>query len=544
MNSLKRSGAQNPIIMSLCVLSLTACLPESQTGTVESQDNSAISASPEVVVIPDPVTPPIPEILPPVPPQDDSSTEFEGIEINNNDVLTTSSLLSLRLNKFEALRMKVSTNANCEGGTWVPFNPTLNSEVDLADQNRTVYRSARFSDLDGQISGCYADGITHDNLPPEILFQKYPLETIVEGTPVELIYDVQDLASGVDSVTCRFNDVERPCSAGRTVVQIAGALPGTYTMSVRATDRAGFQSERSVSWQVAASTRRITHTINIDEYRKWDILFVIDNSGSMQFEQQNMAQRTKNFLSVLRGLDWQIGITTTDPRSSAVGGDGKLLELTGRSGQYLLNSSMNEVDSQNLLSNTLQRSETGSGHEQGIRSSYRVVERAAQAGTIQSQMFRSGAHFAVVLISDEDESDNTQKNDPEALLQLLTTSFGGQKNFSFHSIITIPGDRNCISTNGYTYGERYNTLSNLTGGVIGSVCQDDYTAQVTGIAEKIRSMAKTFTLSCVPLVDRGISVMKNGVVVNETYVINGLSLRFDNPIEPGQYTLNYHCAKE
>src|SRR5690606_34653408 len=101
---------------------------------------------------------------------------------------------------------------------------------------------------------------------------------------------------------------------------------------------------------------------SLDEYRKVDVLIVIDNSGSMEYEQRNMAQRVRNFISILRGLDWQIGVTTTDPRNVTLG-DGRLVPIHGTKNQYIFDSAMDEDQAQNLLGLTLQRPETGSGTE-------------------------------------------------------------------------------------------------------------------------------------------------------------------------------------
>ena len=49
---------------------------------------------------------------------------------------------------------------------------------------------------------------------------------------------------------------------------------------------------------------------------KVDVLVVVDNSGSMSVEQSNMGMRFASFLSRLQGLDWQVGIVTTDVQTN------------------------------------------------------------------------------------------------------------------------------------------------------------------------------------------------------------------------------------
>ncbi|MEQ1663842.1 MAG: hypothetical protein ABL927_00540 [Bdellovibrionales bacterium] len=539
--------AINTLVEGLCfclMILTTGCL-QKDNGSSSSGSNGSLGNNPGFHVQPDPITPPItPELPAPVPTDPGFGSTVEGIIINNGDAYTTSAVLNIAVYKFEALFMKFSLNDNCAGGDWITYSQLSALDAGAANLNKKVNVSVQFKDYDLTVSNCFNASIIHDNIGPEILFHQYPVTSLDEGVPTDLIYEVTDASVGVQSVQCRLNDVVSPCSAGRTIIQVPGAGEGNYVFEVTATDLLGNVSHDSVSWQVSATTREITHDISVAEYRKWDILFIIDNSGSMEFEQKSMASRTRNFLSVLHGLDWQIAITTTDPRSAAVGGDGRFLELSGHSGEYLLNSSMNENDAQLTLSNTLQRPETGSGSEQAIRSTYRSIERSLIPTEVNHKnFFRSGANFSVVLISDEDESANTTKNDPQSLLNLVLSTFGGQKNFLFNSIITVPQDTACLSTYGYSYGERYKSLTQLTGGVMGSVCESDYTAQVNSIADKITGMAKSFTLSCAPVASMGVEIVKDGVSLGVSYSVDGVKLNFATAIEPGNYQLKYHCLK-
>lgn len=538
----------------VCGLLLTGCLPQEEAGTTMSDQSAQGTTTPEFDVVPDPTPSPGPsnEGQTQAPPPINNSPAYPEVDpltvvtLNNGATFTSGTQVTIDIRYAgEASQMKLSMNENCSGGIWgqLPFQGSIQTSKTLtADQlNKKNFVSVQFKDYDFAISTCYNKSITHDDQSPMILFQKYPLESLQEGNTTQIIYDVQDAGIGLARVQCRLNTITQDCAGGRATVNVPAMAPGTYTFEVTATDKFGFESQSAVTWQVTAATRRITHDITVDEYRKWDILFIIDNSGSMEYEQRNMASRTRNFLSILQGLDWQIAITTTDPRNVSLG-DGRFVPLSGLSNQYLLNSTMNATQAQTTLSNTLQRPETGSGAEQGIYVTYRAVERSLSASNPHHQnFFRNGSNFAVVLISDEDESDNTAKNDPQNLMTFINTTFNGQKNFSFNSIITRPGDTACRSTNGYSYGDRYKVLTDLTAGVLGSVCESDYAAQVTGIADKIRNMAKTFTLSCLPVAGTTINITRNGTAVTTPFTVNGMQLVFNEAIEPGDYKLVYQC---
>lgn len=536
----------------ILAFSLVGCLPTIEGETVQVDTAGTGTKDPGFSTVPDESgsAGTTPDAIPtnPVPGSAPVASITEGILINGGAQFTSSNNLNLSIYKEESLLMKLTANGNCQGGTWVNYEERINFELPQELQNQEVNLSVRFSDLDGSRSGCYTAAILHDNAGPEILFQKYPEVSVQEGIPVEIVYNVTDGGSGVDQVTCALNGFVKSCTGGRTVVNIPGAAPGYYTFEVTATDKVGFASKKSVTWVVVSVGRRITHDIRVSEYRKWDILIVDDNSGSMSYEQRSMASRTRNFLSILRGLDWQIAVTTTDQRTSrsCIGCDGAFIELSSLSGKFILNSSMmDEANAQAVLSQTLQRREVGSASEQGIRSVYRVIERSLSGlDPVHAQFIRADANLAVVLISDEDESANTPKNDPQNLLNLVKEKYNSQKNFIFNSIITVPGDTACRTSYGATYGERYKVMTQLTGGVMGSVCESDYAVQMTGIAENIKSMAKSFTLNCVPMTERGVSVLHNGVAINNAFTVSGVKLTFDQPIEPGNYQLVYYCLNQ
>lgn len=521
----------------------TGCLLIEDTGSSESSSGGEIPLPGDFTVTDgNPVIPPSDGDNTTQPSEPEPDFIEEGFLIENGATRTAATEVELRLITLNRFEMKISTDRHCETGVWEPWTEYKTTPMPVLNGISTF--AVQYKDWDGRITHCYRQTIRHDGNGPDILFTKYPSTSLEEGAAAELAVEVNDLDGGtVASVTCSLNGITKPCLAGRTEILTPQLPAGDYVFSVRATDDLGNESQNSVQWSVVGSTRRLSQGIRVNDYKKVDILMVIDNSGSMEYEQRNMAQRTSNLLSVIRGLDYQIAVTTTDP-SHSTWGDGRLLNLTGvGGGQFLIDTSTAESTAQQRLSATLQRSETGSGKEQGIRAAYRAVERYNNNETRHRAFFREGAQFAVVLISDEDESANTAKNDPQKLIELVGTSFGGQKMFGFHSIITQPGDTACRSTHGYSYGDRYAMISQLTGGVIGSVCASDYSTQVSGVAQGIRDLLKTLTLQCEPLPERGITVQRDGAAVTGNYVIEGVNLKFDAELEPGDYTVEYSCLR-
>jgi hypothetical protein len=470
----------------------------------------------------------------------------EGLVINQGAPVTNNPELSVVFDPpFDAGKMKFSETADCSAGNWVEYNPNM---LYTPPTNGLINLSVQFQDWDNMKSDCYHKQIIIDQQGPDIVFSKYPSVSVEEGTDVEIVYIVSDAYSPISTVSCEFAGVSKPCPLSTGHVQFPSMAEGDYVFKIIATDSLNNRSEKSVSFKVTSLYKRLVKSIRVFENKKVDILIVDDNSGSMESKQKSMASRVKNFIDVVHGLDWQIGVTTTDPRSSVSWGDGKLVPMKGLSNTYILNSSMNEADARTILSNTIQRSETGSGLEQGILVTYRALERGQSGPGPNRDLIREGAHLAVVLISDEDESANEMRNDPNNLLKYIQSTYKEQKNFSFHSIIIRPGDQACLnkySSGGSREGFRFESMAKLTGGVIGDVCAADYAAQMQGIAEGVRKTLKTLTLSCEPIVNdiRKIVVQKDGQNFSGTFTKQGVNLVFDQDLPQGDYQVDYSCVK-
>lgn len=539
-------------LMILTTLSLTACLET--TGTQTSASSGSNNSDFSVTTDPGSDTGNTPgndNTTTPSEPSTDPSTGSAGDEnvlvgflINQGAARTTNEVLHLDFYPpFFAAQLKVSYGSTCQDGTWEAITDA--EDFTSSQKNQAVDLSVQYLDNDQRLSPCYTQHIVIDQAGPDILFNKYPAANVEAGQDVQIVFSVTDALSSVASVTCSFQGIQKSCGAGTNTVTIPSIAEGSYRFQVDATDSLGQTSSKSITWQVTSLYKNISQKVAVTDNKSVDILIVIDNSGSMEYEQKSMAARTSKFLDVLQGLDYQIAITTTDPRNITLG-DGRFVPLTGMKNQYIINSAMNQTTAQTLLSNTLQRPETGSGDEQAIYATTRVVERAAaDPASMYGQFFRPGAQFAVLVISDEDESENGTKNDPGNLLKLINTNFSGNKAFSFHSIITRPGDTYCRQTNGYAYGYRYADFSNLTGGIIGDVCASDYSAQVQGVAQGVRNTLKTITLTCTPVVDsfHNIVVLKDGVEYTAHNTLNGLNLVYDDVLPVGNYEVMYSCLK-
>ncbi len=277
------------------------------------------------------------------------------------------------------------------------------------------------------------------------------------------------------------------------------------------------------------------------ESGKVDILFVVDNSRSMYENQQKMAERFPQFIERINDLDWQIAFITTDiskspgnsvPRAANGFGafqDGRFLKLPN--GNTVLKKGT--PNAQQLFESTVRRNETlecdvyagecPSGDERGIYALNYAID--PQARPENRGFFRSGAHLAVIILSDEDVRSNPTVwtypgyaleplDKPESFVKNIAPFLGDTKVVSVHAIIVRPGDSQCLAEQSpgrirATYGTHYAALAqpsaalksmgNIVDGVLGNICSTNYTQEMGSIGSKITSNVNVLQLACQPI---------------------------------------------
>ena len=251
-----------------------------------------------------------------------------------------------------------------------------------------------------------------------------------------------------------------------------------------------------------------------DRANKVDILIVDDNSESMETKQRKMGQRFTNFISSIKSVDYQIGITTTDlsgpaPFGSGWATDGRLLTYTGSKYNILTSST---PDAEKLFLNTIQRSETldcgkrttfpycPSSNEQPLKAMIMAIDERYKAN---AGFFRDGVDLAIVVLSDEDEMSNGTSSSitkPYQVTDAFRAAFGDRKRLMVHGIIIKPGDTACRDQQlkevgiGY-YGKQVSALATATGGRTYSICDSDYGKHMSSISQDVLKLVSSFELT-------------------------------------------------
>lgn len=147
---------------------------------------------------------------------------------------------------------------------------------------------------------------------------------------------------------------------------------------------------------------------------KVDMLFCVDNSGSMSDKQQVLADSVNTFIGkfVTGGVDFHIGIVTTDTDSTSstywssrlpnyiTPNRGRLLSRYTE--KFLTKNSSNVVDK---MKNNAKVGTSGSGSEQCFNSMLYALEDAMLvSGGYNEGFVREDALLSMIIVSDEDEN--------------------------------------------------------------------------------------------------------------------------------------------
>lgn len=268
-----------------------------------------------------------------------------------------------------------------------------------------------------------------------------------------------------------------------------------------------------------------------------DILVIDDNSASMAPKQIKMAQRIDSFLDKIAGIDYHIGIITTDISDGPYGRKGELLNFEGLGSYVLTPSSKN---AKQVFRDTIVRTESincrvgdcPSGDEQGLKATILAMQKK---DTKNAGFFRDEARLAIVALSDEDERSDGSNNPTRGqdVLDEIKRIWGPNKRSTFFGLITEPGDTACLgaATTGARYGTVFAEFAAISGGFTGSICAEDYGTQLASIGDSVRFLLRSYSLAQVPLT--GTFRIKLNPPQNIKYEIKGGNLIFKVPPEKG-----------
>jgi hypothetical protein len=270
-----------------------------------------------------------------------------------------------------------------------------------------------------------------------------------------------------------------------------------------------------------------------EETKKLDIVWIIDNSGSMGDEQTSLGSNFSAFIDdfITKNVDFKMGITTTDVSSADRKGrmvSGSDIKLTSAKAQQ------NEAQFKSDFRSLVRVGTNGSGNEKGLEASEGFMQKHANT------FLRQDAYLAVVIISDEEDlSPNSVASYTDYLKQFKNND-GLVKVYSIVDVNNI----NCCQSGLTTGSERYKAASNNTAGVIGDI-RDDFHSVLANMGESIINLLDSFALSNEPE-EGSLKVYVNGAETqNYTYDAASRSIKFNqNDLPPVGAEITVYYVKK
>ncbi len=234
-----------------------------------------------------------------------------------------------------------------------------------------------------------------------------------------------------------------------------------------------------------------------------DVLFVVDNSGSMSEEVDRLKEGFDSFIAsfVDMDLDWQIGITTTDMDDPAQQGHliGSPSIITPESGDAIaqFNANASAVFTQ----------ASASGDERGLDAAYAALTDPLISGD-NAGLVRPDANLSVIVISDENDFSDISEN---AFSNWLN-AYKGDEDLS--SLSAIVGKKavgfdlgGCMEIIDIFTGESisaeaapiYIDAAAATGGMFVDICELDFDEVLTYLSYNAAGLMYSFPLDHEPL---------------------------------------------
>ena len=225
----------------------------------------------------------------------------------------------------------------------------------------------------------------------------------------------------------------------------------------------------------------------VQQGNNWaDVLWVVDNSCSMEDEQGLLGDDFSYFYSIINnaGVDYHVSVVTTDDEDF-VGATYKVIDDNTPNGaaQFAANCAVGT---------------NGNWTEQGLKYGYDGLVKAENGTYPNSGFWRDDAGLRVIYVSDEPDQSGSWS-------QYLSW-YQDMKVNPDHVILSA-----ICGTNGYQAtsctgpggsadpGTGYVDVANATGGILGTICDPDWSTALANIGWISVTLADTFALSQTPI---------------------------------------------
>jgi hypothetical protein len=309
---------------------------------------------------------------------------------------------------------------------------------------------------------------------------------------------------------------------------------------------------------------------------KVDVLWVIDNSGSMYTKQEKLGAGFSSFAALFSSKDFNfnMAVVTTDiagqngdfqslpypyqhPTDPARSNPANYVGANGPSVSILNNNTTDLFE--HFISN-VRVGDTGAANAQSLDAIILGLSTGKLAGT-NAGFLRSDAHLAVIIVTDDDDGDvnfglgsNASTTDVINHLQTLkpdkfdVISRTYKKNFTVSAVMVDTDTTGCVAP--FAQGTEFRPLVTSTSGSIANICAANFSTGLSQISQRIAEAITEIPLGRAPDAST-IQILFNGVAVPQsatdgwTYETTGNKIIFHGNYIPRDNTsigINYTPA--
>ena len=282
-------------------------------------------------------------------------------------------------------------------------------------------------------------------------------------------------------------------------------------------------ADKSADISILSDSDTFFQSVSVNN--KIDIMWMVDSSGSMAPYQDNLSDNFETFIEdfVTKGYDYNIAVTATDGyKSSSLArfrdGDVYTNTSSDNSGVYMINLLTSNIV--NTFKKNIKVGTAGDGYERGFQSLRKSLSDNINSGY---NFRRSSAFLAVILVGDEEDISVKDNGSNYSSISDYTTSFQsyldtytgstpGNTKYNV-STITVVDINNCPGHHaGASQGNKFVSIATATQGVVGSICDTNFSDSLADISSRIVELSTRFKLSREPQ-PSSIVVKVNSVVV-------------------------------
>jgi hypothetical protein len=293
---------------------------------------------------------------------------------------------------------------------------------------------------------------------------------------------------------------------GHTIVLGAVALRTDYEGSEHVGYHVDDMANGTALAEDSAGTETECEGYSMDRVPTADIIWVVDDSGSMDDDQTRVASAASTFLQLANqsGLDWRMCVVDMTRNNS-----GACCTNTNASGDYWLGPG-EAAEFQNCINDPAGAFPADGGSEYGFTQLEDAISTHLPRDANDAHKIRPDARLVTIFVTDENSDDfvsdaacNMGDSSPETwnaacdqLVSQWAMYLEGQ-DARAHGVI-VPGATPDCSDLG-EWCRDYEAVIMATGGVVGSICQMDLAATMNLIIQDIVGSASPVVLQHTPI---------------------------------------------